>query len=358
MKKKIKIAGAGLSGLTAGMLLAKEGREVEIHELTNSIGNRFGDDFQGLENWTKKNDVIAQFQSLGIPTDFDFFPTKELSVISPKGKIYSFSSRRNFYYLIKRGKQKGRLDSTFFEKAKKFGARVIFNSKLPSNEMDIDATGPKVTSAMAFGFTFQTDSKSRNFMILDNDLAPKGYAYCLTREGWGTVATAFYGNYQKGKTYLENTLKRFKEILGLPHEELHYFACRGSYFPTQTLKRNKTLLVGESGGLQDYLLGFGLRYAILSGYFAAQSILEGKDFDKLWKSEFQRPLNAGLVNRFTFEKFSNEDFERILPTIGSEESLHKFLTRVYNLGLATNFAFPIIKWKLKDRFTKFEQDLI
>lgn len=358
MLKSIKIAGAGLSGLTAAVILAKEGREVEIHELTNSIGNRFGDDFQGLENWTKKIDVIEQFQSFGIPTDFSFIPTNEISVISPMGKIYSFSSRRNFYYLIRRGKEKGRLDNTFFEKAKNLGVEVIFNSKLATNEMDIDATGPKVTSAMAFGFTFKTDQKPRNFMFLDNDLAPKGYAYCLTRYGWGTIATSFYGNYQKGRIYLNKTLRRFTEILSLPHEELHYFACRGSYFPTQTLKRGKTLLVGESGGLQDYLLGFGLRYAILSGYFAAQSILRKKDFDKLWKSEFQKSLNVSLINRFAFEKLSNEDFERILPKIGTEESLHRFLTRVYNLGLATKFAFPIIRWKLKDRFTKFEKELI
>ncbi|MCC7430222.1 NAD(P)-binding protein, partial [bacterium] len=120
----IKIAGAGISGLTAALFLAKAGKEVELHELTNSIGNRFGDDFQGIENWTKNIDVIEQFKDLGIPTSFNFFPTNELNVVSPKGKIYSFTSKRNFYYLIQRGKEKGRLDQTFYELAKNYGAKV------------------------------------------------------------------------------------------------------------------------------------------------------------------------------------------------------------------------------------------
>ncbi|MCC7430278.1 hypothetical protein IT568_05505, partial [bacterium] len=272
----------------------------------------------------------------------------------PKGKIYSFTSKRNFYYLIQRGKEKGRLDQTFYELAKNYGAKVIFNSKLAENKMKINATGPKVTSAMAFGFTFETDAKQRNFILLDNDFAPKGYAYLLTRNGFGTVATAFYGDYRQGKFYLEKCFERFSQISPFESGETKYFACRGSYFPTETLvSDNGILTIGEAGGLQDYLLGFGLRYAILSGFYAAQSILTGENFDELWKKEFEQPLKASLLNRYAFEKMSNDDFEKLLPKVVKEGSLHNFLTRVYNFGLATDFAFPIVKWVFRERFPKF-----
>jgi len=52
----IKILGAGLSGLTAGINLAKNGYEVEIFELRNDCGARFKGDLQGLENWSSKKD--------------------------------------------------------------------------------------------------------------------------------------------------------------------------------------------------------------------------------------------------------------------------------------------------------------
>ena len=43
--------------------------------------------------------------------------------------------------------------------------------------------------------------------------------------------------------------------------------------------------VGEAAGFQDYLFGLGIRYALTSGNLAARSILEGRDFDNLWRAE-------------------------------------------------------------------------
>ena len=48
----IQIMGAGLSGLAAAIILAKEGKEVHVHDIREDSGARFDGDFQGLENWT------------------------------------------------------------------------------------------------------------------------------------------------------------------------------------------------------------------------------------------------------------------------------------------------------------------
>ena len=48
----IRILGAGLSGLAAATILAKNGKKVEVYETRQDSGARFDGDFQGLENWT------------------------------------------------------------------------------------------------------------------------------------------------------------------------------------------------------------------------------------------------------------------------------------------------------------------
>ena len=45
--------------------------------------------------------------------------------------------------------------------------------------------------------------------------------------------------------------------------------------------QNQKLLVGEAAGFQDLFLGFGMKYAFLSGYIAAKSIIEEKNYDGL-----------------------------------------------------------------------------
>ena len=37
-------------------------------------------------------------------------------------------------------------------------------------------------------------------------------------------------------------------------------------------------VIGEAGGYQDFLWGFGIRHAFTTGYLAAQAILNGQDW--------------------------------------------------------------------------------
>lgn len=50
----IKILGAGLSGLSAAITLAKAGQPVDVFEVENEVGKRFRGDLEGLENWSEK----------------------------------------------------------------------------------------------------------------------------------------------------------------------------------------------------------------------------------------------------------------------------------------------------------------
>ena len=70
MEGEIKILGAGISGLTASINLAKEGFDVTVFEKSSSVGSRFHSDFQGLENWSDETDALEILKSLSLKTNF------------------------------------------------------------------------------------------------------------------------------------------------------------------------------------------------------------------------------------------------------------------------------------------------
>ena len=45
---------------------------------------------------------------------------------------------------------------------------------------------------------------------------------------------------------------------------------------------------------------------------AAQSIIENKDYDILWKKSFEKELLNGLKRRFFLERLTNADFEKMI----------------------------------------------
>ena len=85
MKTKIiKIAGAGPSGLTAAINLAKAGYDVHVFEKRSDTGKRFHGDLQGLENWSSDLNVISELEQMNIHVNFDCAPF--LNLITTNGR--------------------------------------------------------------------------------------------------------------------------------------------------------------------------------------------------------------------------------------------------------------------------------
>ena len=88
------------------------------------------------------------------------------------------------------------------------------------------------------------------------------------------------------------------------------FAGYGS-FSNKILENKNKIVIGETAGFQDFLWGFGIRNAVKSGFIAAKSILDGEDFKDYYKTAekyFKPRLNAGVVNRFFWEKFASNNY--------------------------------------------------
>lgn len=100
--KTIKILGAGVSGLTAAINLAKAGYKVEVYERNKDVGMRFGGDLQGLENWSDREDVLESLKLMNIKINFDCDPFSKIS-ISDGLKEDEIKLNKNAFYLVKRG---------------------------------------------------------------------------------------------------------------------------------------------------------------------------------------------------------------------------------------------------------------
>lgn len=56
-RRPIRIAGAGPSGLAAAIVLARAGRDVEVHEAKRDVGTRFIGDLQIIEAASEREPV-------------------------------------------------------------------------------------------------------------------------------------------------------------------------------------------------------------------------------------------------------------------------------------------------------------
>ena len=188
----------------------------------------------------------------------------------------------------------------------------------------------------------------RAAVVFDDEIAPKGYAYLLVNNGYGTAATVIYDDCKNEKKYFGNMLEFFKNNKPFNIKNEKRFGGRGNFFIGDTQVYHNKIYIGEAAGFQDYLWGFGMRYAILSGYMAANSIISGLNYDLLWKKELKPMLETSLVNRYLFEKFGNTGYRYLAKKFAKGDPCD-FLKRNYNQSFLKNLLLPVAKSRYKSR---------
>ena len=115
------MVGAGPAGLAAAIVLAKGGRDVELHEWHRHVGARFHGDFQGLENWSCDEDTLCELQSWGIDINFLAHPVRTGTGFDARGRRHEISARRPLYYLVERGGSVQSLEYGLLKQAEALG---------------------------------------------------------------------------------------------------------------------------------------------------------------------------------------------------------------------------------------------
>lgn len=346
----IEIAGAGPAGLAAAITLARAGREVVVHEAYKEVGHRFGGDFQGLENWTSEANVLDFLANLGLTTDFNAGPGCVVTAFDAARRAYRVHSDEPLFYLVERGPGPGTLDSALLAQAQALGVEVRFESRLRQMKGEgILAAGPRAADAIAVGYHFETTMADGFWVICDDDLAPKGYAYLLIMNGKGTLKSCMFSGFKQEKLYVQRTLAAFEQLLGLEMNNPQPHGGSGNFRIPASACSGPHPRVGEQAGFQDTLWGFGMRLAIHSGVLAAQSLLTNESYDALWQRELRPQMETSVVNRALFELLGNRGYGWFLKRQLAKPDLRASLRRQYQPSFIKRLLGPWAERRYESR---------
>ncbi len=346
----VEIAGAGPAGLAAAITLARAGRRVIVHEAHDEVGYRFGGDFQGLENWTTREDVLAVMAELGLSTEFTAAPGRRVTAFDARGRAYEVASEEPLFYLVERGPGPGSLDSALLRQARSLGVEVRLGSCLRQLAGEgILAAGPRAADAIAVGYHFETDMADGYWVICDDELAPKGYAYLLILQGRGTVKSCMFSGFKEEKRYVQRTLEAFERLVGLKMDNPRPHGGSGNFRIPPSAYSGPHPVVGEQAGFQDTLWGFGMRLAIGSGVLAARSLLDGGDYDRAWRRELLPQMETSVVNRALYSLLGNRGYGWFLQRYVSHPDLREALRRQYRPSWGKRLLSPWARYRYQSQ---------
>jgi len=337
----IEVVGAGPAGLAAAITLARCGRRVLVHEAQSEVGHRFRADLQGLENWSTKRDVMEVMRDAGITTAFAKVPFTRGTGLDAWDGCHAIRSTAPLFYLVERGPRSGSLDTALLDQAHALGVDVRFGSRMEHlNGSGILAVGPKAADAIAVGYHFETNAPDGYWLLLDEHVAPRGYAYLLVMRGRGTVKTCMFAGFKQERMYVERTVERFRRVVDVEMRNPHFHGGVGNFRAPATALSGRHPVAGEQAGFQDAFAGFGMRYAILSGVMAARSILAGDDYDGRWMPALRPTIETSIVNRALYSALSNRGYRWLLRSLAWSGDARRFLRILYGPARLRRLLLP------------------
>ena len=309
----IHIMGAGLSGLAAATILAKAGKEVHVHDVRADSGARFDGDFQALENWSMDADFFEQLAEWGF--DASTFKATEFDVVDlihPDDVITQATTPSVAYRIVERGTSDHTIDQGFKRQALEAGAQIHYKSRVKEEDCTIIACGPKGTSAVAYGEIFHTDHPNHIGFQLNDKLAPGSYSYLIIIDGVGLICTCLWRKQKKSERFLNETIAWYDaHYPNLNRKPIKRVGGKGDFTINRNYKQDGRYYVGESGGLQDFMWGFGMRMAVWSGVLAANDILGKGDYEQEVRNQLMPYVRTSVANRWLMNRVGDRMFKRM-----------------------------------------------
>lgn len=333
MAGPVRIAGAGLAGMTAALVLARGGRAVEVFDAKTRLLPSSGPHSEGIRNY-RKLDALGELRSVGF--DLAPFATVQRTVrASPHARTDLLGPA---HYLFQRGREAETVDQTLLRLAQEAGASFHFGSALEPGEADIVATGPPkdATQILGAGYTFSAaGSPLRRDVacaLFDNEVAPAGYMAITPGIEYHSIYSVSWSEFDYDRL-LACLHKGFKvpwvhEILGTStfvgkiHGRAHFVRD-----PIAHAERGGALYVGEAGGFQDAVAGFGFRYAAMTGALAARAILQGRDYRGLLTDAFGQEFLDSWTFREKLNHATNDDYDTMFQALGPEITLEAYVAQ-------------------------------
>ena len=350
--RPIRIAGAGPSGLAAAILLARAGRAVEVHEAKADVGTRFIGDLQIIESASEREPVPDFLDRIGVERNFYFRAADWATFYDSRRIARVIRSDEPYGWFIRRGPEDGTLDRGLLQQARAAGANVIFNSRLSGDEADVVATGPASPDGLAREMTWHTGEPERIDVFFNHKLSPGGYSYLFILDGIATFGCAIVADFKRIDEYFAHSMEAAQQLhpFQVPAETRTGYSYMNFHLK-QRATNGLARYVGEAAGFQDYLFGLGIRYALTSGYLAARSILEERDFDELWQSELGAKQETSLVNRFLYETGGNFGLSVFVRQAARAKDFRRYLGAWHRRRWWKSMLAPMVRrvWRHRGR---------
>ena len=327
---RVAIVGAGLSGLACAFRLEQQGFQgtVDIYEKKSGVGhaNIF------LE-------FISELFHRPIDDLFVHLASEYKLYLLPHQTIYnsqSFGPTKSTIYegyighVVVRGNHENSLEKQLAKNIKtpiKFNQAVDINEIKKQYDMVVAATGRLQDVPQALGARIDRYVEFYHGLIkgsfddrmtkvwFNNKYASKGYAFQLTLdESTAMVSVASPDeqfNLAKGwSTFIEEVFGSEAELTELHHIK-NFAIGRPNRYSFENL-----LFVGNVGGGVTPAMGFGLHNAILSGIYAADSILKHEDYEAKMR-HLDQEYNWSLTLRNALEQMDDQHYDVLVDGIDS-----------------------------------------
>jgi flavin-dependent dehydrogenase len=281
------IVGAGLSGLVAGLTLAKQGRDVTILERESRIGGmpEFRPDPAGSP---------FDLARLAAYSGVDISPAAKIidrSRLYAWGKCYEMPMNGPIkMYMVERGSRSTSLDTLLLNEATAAGVKVKFDNPvmtqgdyamLPPDT--IIATGLKIEPYEALNIPYSplygyyakgmVDHQMTTVALYMDDFT-KDYAFNCTINGAGFALL-----FQRDVPLTRDGKEKFRQMAAQREgmefanwNDLIGGACPVGSFGNPRLFHGNKILSGTLAGVIDPFLFFGMLGALVSGRIAARAI--------------------------------------------------------------------------------------
>lgn len=258
---------------------------------------------------------------------------------------------RPAFYLVKRGDVPGSLDRAMAEQARACGVHIHFGQACAPGTADIIATGPRGRAPFAIdtGIVFETDAPDCAIALLNDEVAPGGYAYLLITNGYGCCCTMLFHDFPS----IHSRFARAKDLLltqrGIAVRNARTVGGLGHVQSRGEWSSGAASRVEEAAGLQDFLWGFGIRLAIQSGALVARAIVEERDYAADAERAFSSALRVGITNRWLWEIGSTRHYTpvrallrtvsplSVLSAAHREQWWHRLLAPLARRALAARY---------------------
>lgn len=325
------MAGAGLAGLFAALRLARAGREVEVMDAKSRIAPSSGPHTEAVRDYVG-DEALQELKRHG----FDLDPFGSIETTVRRSERFENVLRGRAYNLFLRGREPETVDQELYRRCQDAGVAFTFGAKFGSaTKADIVATGPPPgeSNVLGAGFTFSAEGSNLDqhtaYALLDNDVAPGGYLVVTPGIEYHSIYSVAWGelDYDRLLKMAEAGASKpwVQAILGSSKRVGRIYGR--AYFtpdPISTADRGGMRYIGEAGGFQDAIAGFGFRYGVLTASLAADSIIEGTSYTALLRKTFGDEFAAASAVRKKLDGFTNADFDRLVQSMGPTMTVDEY----------------------------------